>query len=94
VTEQPNYAFLCFPRALPAFTIHTAVAQARKAFVSVKNPRVKTWGPTITGLAIVPVLPYLFDHPVEKVTDAAFEWIEGKVVERDEAKASKADSEL
>jgi mitochondrial fission process protein 1 len=78
---------------LPAFTIHTAVAQARKAFVSAKNPRVKTWGPTVTGLAIVPVLPYLFDHPVEKVTDAAFEWIEGKVVQRDEAKAREVKTE-
>jgi fission process protein 1 len=68
--------------ALPAFTIHTAVSQARRAFTSVKNPRVKTWGPTVTGLAIVPVLPYLFDHPVEKATDAAFEWVEGQVVQR------------
>jgi len=80
--------------ALPAFTIHTAVAQARKAFASTKNPRVKTWGPTITGLAIVPVLPYLFDHPVEKVTDATFEWIERKIVERDQAKASGVKTEL
>jgi len=73
--------------ALPAFTIHTAVAQARRAFSSVKNPRIKTWGPTITGLAIVPVLPYLFDHPVEKATDVAFEWIEGRIVQRDEDKS-------
>jgi fission process protein 1 len=27
----------------------------------------------VTGLAIVPVLPYLFDHPVETVTDRIFE---------------------
>ena len=76
-------------RALPAFTIHTAVAQAKKAFAGVKNPRVKTWGPTVTGLAIVPVLPFLFDHPVEKVTDTVFEWIESKIVERDNAKAAE-----
>jgi len=74
--------------ALPAFTIHTAVAQARKALISAKNTRIKTWGPTITGLAIVPVLPYLFDHPIEKVTDTAFEWIEGKLVERDQVKVN------
>ena len=48
----------------------------------------------MTGLAIVPVLPYLFDHPVEKVTDAAFEWIESKVVERDQAKAKDVKTEL
>ncbi|KAF7973211.1 hypothetical protein HWV62_32658 [Athelia sp. TMB] len=76
--------------ALPAFTIHTAVAQAKKAFAGVKNPRVKTWGPTVTGLAIVPVLPFLFDHPVEKVTDTVFEWIESKIVERDNAKAAES----
>ncbi|KAF9818357.1 hypothetical protein IEO21_02872 [Rhodonia placenta] len=69
--------------ALPAFTIHTAVKQAKKAFVNVKNPRVKTWGPTVSGLAIVPVLPYLFDKPVEHATDAAFEWIEGQVIKRE-----------
>ncbi|THG94691.1 hypothetical protein EW026_g6828 [Hermanssonia centrifuga] len=67
--------------ALPAFTIHTAVKQSKKAFVNVKNPRIKTWGPTATGLAIVPILPYLFDKPVEHATDFAFDWIEKKIVE-------------
>lgn len=78
-------------RALPAFTIHTAVKQAKKAFVNVQNPRVKTWGPTATGLAIVPILPYLFDKPVEHVTDAAFEWIEHKLIERQEAARKTTD---
>ena len=40
-------------RALPAFTIHTAVKQAKKAFDRVQNPRVRLWGPTVTGLSIV-----------------------------------------
>ncbi|KAF8268272.1 mitochondrial 18 KDa protein-domain-containing protein [Lactarius quietus] len=62
--------------ALPAFTIHTAVKQAKKAFDKSTNPRLRAWGPTVTGLAIVPALPYLFDHPVETVTDRAFEWAE------------------
>ncbi|KAJ3516206.1 hypothetical protein NLJ89_g1264 [Agrocybe chaxingu] len=61
--------------ALPALTIHTAVAQSKKAFRHATNPKVRTWGPTMTGLAIVPVLPYLFDHPVEQATDRAFDWI-------------------
>lgn len=72
--------------ALPAFTIHTAVAQARKAFANAKKPRIKTWGPTMTGLAIVPILPYLFDHPVEHATNHAFDWIREKLVERNQAK--------
>jgi len=46
---------------------------------------VKTWGPTFTGLAIVPILPYLFDHPVEHVTDLAFDWIREKLIERNQA---------
>jgi len=67
---------------LPALTIHTTVKQAKKAFVNVTNPRLKTWGPTASGLAIVPFLPYLFDKPVEHVTDFAFEWIEKKIMEQ------------
>ncbi|KAG2370098.1 mitochondrial 18 KDa protein-domain-containing protein [Suillus spraguei] len=72
--------------ALPAFTIHTAVNQAKKAFTNVQNKRLKTWGPTISGLAIVPFLPYIFDHPVETATDKAFEWIEKRLIESQDAK--------
>ena len=61
--------------------------------VNVKNPKIKTWGPTATGIAIVPVLPYLFDKPVEHVTDAAFEWIERKLIER-QSESSARTSEL
>jgi len=72
-------------RALPAITIHTAVAQSKKVFRNASNPRVRAWGPTMTGLAIVPLLPYLFDHPVEHITDKTFDWIREKMVERNEA---------
>ncbi|KAJ7499208.1 mitochondrial 18 KDa protein-domain-containing protein [Mycena latifolia] len=72
--------------ALPAFTIHTAVKQAKKAFDKAKSPRVRAWGPTVTGLAIVPVLPYLFDHPVEHVTERVFGWIKVKVAEQSKPK--------
>jgi fission process protein 1 len=83
-SEPTRIAFVAVQRAtfqsiasmaLPAFTIHTAVRQAKKAFANVQNPRVKTWGPTMTGLAIVPVLPYMFDHPVEVATEKVFDWI-------------------
>lgn len=67
-------------------TIHTAVKQAKKAFDKSKNTRLRVWGPTFTGLAIVPVLPYLFDHPVEVATDRAFEWIERRIAARQDAK--------
>lgn len=39
----------------------------------------------MTGLAVVPALPYLFDHPVEHVTDKAFDWIREKLIERNQA---------
>ncbi|KAJ7774240.1 mitochondrial 18 KDa protein-domain-containing protein [Mycena maculata] len=68
--------------ALPALTIHTAVKQAKKAFDKAQNPRLRAWGPTATGLAIVPVLPYLFDHPVEHVTERVFGWIKVKIAEQ------------
>ncbi|KDQ64919.1 hypothetical protein JAAARDRAFT_28574 [Jaapia argillacea MUCL 33604] len=81
--------------ALPAFTIHTIVNQSKRAFKNVTNPRIKSWGPTLTGLAVVPVLPYLFDHPVERVTDEVFEWIEKKLVERQDAgKGAEGKKEL
>lgn len=60
---------------LPALTIHTVVAQSTKLYKNVKNPRIKAWGPTLTGLAVVPILPYLFDKPVEHATEISFHWI-------------------
>ncbi|KAF8631183.1 hypothetical protein AX15_002518 [Amanita polypyramis BW_CC] len=74
--------------AFPAFTIHTAVSRAKKVFANVKNPRARTWGPTLTGLALVPILPYLFDHPVEVATGRVFDWARKAYVERRKAEAT------
>ncbi|KAF7776319.1 hypothetical protein Agabi119p4_4712 [Agaricus bisporus var. burnettii] len=71
--------------ALPALTIHTVVSQSKRFFVNATSPRVKAWGPTVTGLAVVPVLPYLFDHPVEHVTERTFDWVKEKLIERNQA---------
>ncbi|KAI5122156.1 hypothetical protein M0805_007055 [Coniferiporia weirii] len=68
--------------ALPAFTIHTIVKRSASTFKRAVNPRIRAWGPTLTGLAVVPLLPYLFDAPVEHATDAVFEWLEHKLYER------------
>lgn len=38
--------------ALPAFTIHSAVRYSANAFAKAKSPRVRAWGPTVTGLAV------------------------------------------
>lgn len=77
-------SLMIYDRALPALTIHTAVAQSRRFFAKATSPRVKTWGPTFTGLALVPILPYLFDEPVEYATDRAFGWIRDFLIERSE----------
>ncbi|AAW43103.1 hypothetical protein CNBD4920 [Cryptococcus deneoformans B-3501A] len=62
--------------ALPAFTIHTAVRYAGRAFAKSQNAILRRWGPTAVGIGIVPALPYMFDHPVEQATDALFEKVE------------------
>ena len=51
------------------------------------------WGPTVTGLSLVPGLPFVFDHPVERATDLVFEWVEKQLIERNTAefKASRDD---
>lgn len=56
---------------LPAFTIHSIVRYSSRAMKSVKNTRLRTWGPIGLGLAAVPALPFLFDEPVEK----SVEWV-------------------
>ena len=58
--------------AIPAFVIHTAVIQSKKHFwKTFSNARLKTLGPTATGLALIPFLP-LADEPVEHVVDSFF----------------------
>jgi len=77
--------------ALPAFTIHTAVRYSKPLFTNVRNPRLKLWGPTITGLSLVPGLPFVFDHPVERATDIVFEWVEKQLIERNVAEKAPRD---
>jgi mitochondrial fission process protein 1 len=56
---------------LPAFTIHNVVKYSGKALRDAKNKTLRTWGPIGLGLAVVPALPAMFDHPVEN----AVEWV-------------------
>lgn len=55
------------------------MARSRPLFTRSKYPRIRTWGPTLAGLAVVPVLPYLFDKPVEHAIDRAWEWFESRM---------------
>ncbi|KAJ5175353.1 uncharacterized protein N7482_001230 [Penicillium canariense] len=57
---------------LPAFTIHSVVRYSGRAVKDVKNTFLRTWTPIGLGLAVVPFLPYLFDHPVETAVDWTF----------------------
>lgn len=59
--------------ALPAFTIHSAVRYSSIAFKNVKVKPVRTYGPVAVGLGIVPLLPYIFDEPVEHAVDWVFD---------------------
>lgn len=58
---------------LPAFTIHSAVRYSSYFFKNSKIPVLKTYGPVAIGLGIVPVLPYIFDEPVEHAVDWVFD---------------------
>lgn len=72
--------------ALPAFTIHSTVKIATKLLA---NSKLRRWGPTVAGMAVVPALPYLFDHPVEHVVDRVFDdYIEPALLGEENSKKS------
>jgi fission process protein 1 len=55
----------------PAILIHQTVHFAQG--VAKRSERFQMWGPTIAGLALIPVLPALFDEPSEHLIDWAFD---------------------
>ncbi|PWN37564.1 uncharacterized protein FA14DRAFT_117419 [Meira miltonrushii] len=75
--------------ALPAFTIHSIVRYSAPLFARSANARIRGSGPTIAGLAAVPALPFMFDHPVEHAVDYAFDFVEQQIAEA-KAKAQEA----
>ncbi|KAK9382393.1 mitochondrial 18 KDa protein-domain-containing protein [Kockiozyma suomiensis] len=81
-SEKPNWALTALQRGvfqsiasmgLPAFTIHSTVRYSGRAMRNLKNPAMRTWGPVGMGLAVVPMLPYLFDEPVEHAVEYVFD---------------------
>lgn len=58
---------------LPAFTIHSAVRYSSLMFKNTSIKLLRTYGPVGVGLGIVPLLPYVFDEPVEMAVDWVFE---------------------
>lgn len=59
--------------ALPALTIHTQVNVSKKFFAKIANGKYIRWGPTLTGLAWIPFLPFLYDHPTEHALKFVFD---------------------
>jgi len=57
---------------LPFLIIHTAVHFAHTA-TKKSPPAVARWGPTVVGLLLIPLLPFVCDEPVEHALDYAFE---------------------
>ena len=60
---------------LPAVTIHTIVDQSAKAIKksATSSPLLKRWGPSAVGLACLPLLPVVFDEPIEMGLERVFE---------------------
>jgi len=58
--------------AVPAFIIHQAVHLAQVALKSAPASPIVRWAPSLFGLALIPLLPYV-DEPVEKLIDMGFE---------------------
>ncbi|KAL1962017.1 hypothetical protein VTN77DRAFT_661 [Rasamsonia byssochlamydoides] len=58
--------------ALPALTIHSVVKYSGRALKKAKISLVRTWVPIGLGLAVVPLLPYVFDEPVEHAVELSF----------------------
>ena len=55
--------------ALPAIIIHSAVDIAKH--VTKRIGRFQKWGPSVFGLAVIPLLPVFLDEPAEK----GIEWV-------------------
>lgn len=58
---------------LPAFTIHSAVRYSSILFKNSSSKALRSYGPVAIGLGIVPLLPYIFDEPVEHAVDFVFD---------------------
>ena len=53
--------------AIPSIILHKTVTLSQKAFL--KIGRYTRWGPVLTGLALIPILPFTVDYPIEHLVD-------------------------
>lgn len=67
-----RFLFHCMASmALPAFTVQHIVRYTNNVMRSVKSKALRTGGPLVASLLVMPFFPRVFDKPVEK----AVEWI-------------------
>ena len=60
--------------AVPSLIIHTAVHQAQNLAKRAQKPtKLARYGPTALGLAIIPVLPFTIDEPIEHLIEEGFD---------------------
>lgn len=57
---------------LPMFTIHGVVHQMQKLTIKSASTFARSAIPSLSGLAVIPFLPFMFDKPVEMVVERAF----------------------
>jgi mitochondrial fission process protein 1 len=75
---------------LPALTIHSLVRYSGKyIFSKSANKTIRVWAPAAVGLGVVPILPYLYDHPVERAVDKLWEKVDEIVPEKYSTKHSR-----
>ena len=72
--------------AAPFVIIHTQVSMVTKITNHFK--RFQRWGPTVSGLALIPLLPSLVDEPIEEAVHHAFAtyWPEERYCTADDPK--------
>ncbi|KAI9003704.1 mitochondrial 18 KDa protein-domain-containing protein [Gaertneriomyces semiglobifer] len=70
-TERATFQGLA-SLALPAITIHTVVDVVGKMLKSRPKTTFVRWAPTLSGLAVVPLLPIMYDHPLEHAIAKGF----------------------
>eukprot|EP00943_MAST-04B_sp_MAST-4B-sp1_P008724 g8724.t1 len=60
---------------VPSLIIHTAVHKCQAAVKNSTNVTLRRYGPTALGLAIIPLLPFTIDEPIEHFVDYTFNMV-------------------
>ena len=61
--------------AVPAVIIHSSVHFVQSAVAKSANATLRKWAPTAVGLAIIPLLPFTIDEPLEHLNEYVFDTV-------------------